>query len=554
MTNQRFEMVWKAPTPPAEGGGTELNPRTEKAAGMIIEYDIAVPMRDGIKIYIDVFRPEIEGKYPVIIGWGPYGKHGRIKYSDNGNTGLNDEDFNEYTKFEAPDPVYWCRNGYIVIYADQRGSWNSEGDLTFMSEQEVEDCYDLIEWTGTQSWSNGKVGMSGVSYLAWTQWKVAAAQPPHLAAINPWEGVSDFYRELVTHGGVPETLFCPMWQTHVCFSRTRVEDFLELMRRHPLYDDYWASKNADLSKITVPAFIVASWTDHGLHNRGTLEGFKKIASKDKWLIAHGRKKWWHYYQPENLEKQRQFFNRFLKGIDNHVKDWPKVTLEIREKYYVGNLRTENEWPIARTQYTKLFLNANDGKMSRSPLKNEAQVRYNVNDIADKTQNAKFEFEFDEKTELTGHMKLKLWVQADGSDDMDLFVAIEKIDRAGCLVPLAFFGNHNDGPVALGWLRVSHRELDEEKSTPYQPVHKHTREIKLKAGEIAPVEIEIWPTSILFEKGEKLRIVVQGSDIYFYYPEEQHTDGHTATVNKGEHVIYTGGKYDSHLLAPVIPNQ
>ena len=345
-----------------------------------------------------------------------------------GNTGLNDEDFNKYAKFEAGDPVYWCRNGYIIINADHRGSWNSEGDLTFMSPQEAGDCYDLIEWAGTQSWSNGKVGMQGVSYLAWTQWEVAALNPPHLAAINPWEGVSDFYREFAFHGGIPETLFCPIWQGSVSFSTTRVENFIEMQKRHPLFDEYWASKNADLSKITVPAFVVASWTDHGLHNRGTLEGFKKIASKDKWLIVHGRKKWWHFYQTENVEKQRQFFNRFLKGIDNHVKDWPKVTIEIREKYYVGNSRTENEWPIARTQYTKLFLNASDGKMSKSPFEKEAQVRYNVNDINDKTQNAKFEFKFGEETELTGHMKLKLWVQADGSDDMDLFVAIEKIDR------------------------------------------------------------------------------------------------------------------------------
>jgi putative CocE/NonD family hydrolase len=395
------------------------------------------------------------------------------------------------------------------------------------------------------------VGMQGVSYLAWTQWKVAALNPPHLAAINPWEGVSDFYREFAFHGGIPETRFGAIWKTSVNFSTTRVENLEEMKKRHPLFDDYWASKNADLSKITVPAFVVASWTDHGLHNRGTLEGFKKIASKDKWLIVHGRKKWWHFYQKENVEKQRQFFNRFLKGIDNHVKDWPKVTLEIREKYYVGKSRTENEWPLARTLYTKLFLNASDGGMSKSSFVRESQVRYNVNDITDKTQNAQFEFEFDKKTELTGYMKLKLWVKADGSDDMDLFVAIEKIDRAGYLVPLAYFGNHDDGPVALGWLRVSHRELDEERSTPYQPVHNHQREIKLKAGEIIPVDIEIWPTSILFERGEKLRIVVQGSDIY-NYPEERHTNEHTATVNKGEHVICTGGKYDSHLLVPVIP--
>ncbi len=552
MDSQDVEMIFKKPVPLSEGDYPGFNPRTKEAEGMIIEYDVGVPMRDGKKIYIDVFRPEAEGKYPPIIAWGPYGKQGRRRiYSMIGNTGLEDEDFNEYTAFEAADPVYWCRNGYIIINTDPRGSWNSEGDLTFMSPQEAEDCYDLIEWAGTQSWSNGKVGMHGVSYLAWTQWKVAALNPPHLAAINPWEGVSDFYRELATHGGIPETRFCTMWMSSVCFSTTRVEDFLEMKKRHPLFDDYWASKNADLSKISVPAFVVASWTDHGLHNRGTLEGFKKIASRDKWLIIHGRKKWWHFYQKENVEKQRQFFNRFLKGIDNHVKDWPKVTLEIREKYYVGNTRTENEWPLARTQYTELYLNANDGKMSRSLFQKEAHVRYKVNDINDKAQNARFEFEFNEKTELTGYMKLKLWVQAEGSDDMDLFVAIEKIDRAGYLVPFAFFGNHDDGPVALGWLRVSHRDRDEEKSKPYQPVHKHQREIKLKPGEIVPVEIEILPSSTLFERGERLRVVIQGSDIY-WYPNERHTNGHTETVNRGEHVIHTGNIYDSHLLVPVIP--
>jgi predicted acyl esterase len=553
MAHRPYEIVFKEAVPPAEGGYPGLNPRTEKTEGMIIEYDVAVTMRDGAKIYIDVFRPENPGQYPPIIGWGPYGKHGRVKYWHIGNTGLNDEDFNEFTKFEAADPIYWTRNGYVIINADMRGSWSSEGDLTWMSGQEVEDIYDLIEWAGTQSWSNGKVGMHGVSYLAWSQWKVAAANPPHLAAINPWEGVSDFYREFAFHGGIPDTLFCPMWQNSVKFSTTRVEDFLAMQRLHPLYDDYWAGKNANLFKITVPAFVVASWTDHGLHNRGTIEGFKQISSEDKWLLVHGRKKWWHFYQPENVEKQRQFFNRFLKGIeiDNHVKDWPKVTLEIREKFYVGDLRTENEWPIARTEYTKYFLDASDGSLATTLPEDESTCRYGADDINDKTQNAKFEIEFSERTELTGHMNLRLWVQADGGDDLDLFVALEKVDRSGYLVLLPYFGNHHDGPIALGWLRASHRELDEEKSTPYQPVHTHAREVKLQPGEIVPVDIEIWPTSILFESGEKLRVVVQGSDIYFY-PSEMHTTGHLETVNKGEHVIHTGGKHDSYLLAPVIP--
>ncbi|MFH0915942.1 MAG: CocE/NonD family hydrolase, partial [bacterium] len=182
MALQPYEIVFTEAVPPVEGGYPGLSPRTENKEGMIIEYDVAVPMRDGVKIYIDVFRPESPGRYPPIIAWGPYGKHGRVKYWHIGNTGLNDEDFNEFTRFEAADPLYWTRNGYAIINADQRGSWGSEGDLTFMSPQEVEDIYDLIEWAGTQSWSNGRVGMHGVSYLAWSQWKVAAANPPHLAA------------------------------------------------------------------------------------------------------------------------------------------------------------------------------------------------------------------------------------------------------------------------------------------------------------------------------------------------------------------------------------
>lgn len=573
------DVVFAEPISPSTTSYPGLRPRTVRTNGMIIEYDVAIPMRDGVKIYADVYRPDMPGRFPPLIQWGPYGKHGATFYNFLGNCGVRDEDFNEHCRFEAGDPVYWTRWGYALMNVDMRGSWSSEGDLTWMSEQEVNDMYDTIEWAGTQEWSNGKVGMQGVSYLAWSQWKAAAANPPHLAAINPWEGVSDFYRELAFHGGIPETLFIAMWQSNVRYSTTRVEDFIAMQKLHPLYDDYWKSKNADLSKITVPAFVVACWADHGLHTRGTLEGFKQISSKDKWLIVHGRKKWWHFYHPDNVDKQRQFFNCFLKGIDNHVKDWPRVTIEVRERYVVGENHTENEWPLARTQYTKYYLDAATGSLSTEPVAVESAVRYNVDRhykvddnssvffrqaVAERGEgtagadipgpdipHATFEMEFPERTELTGHMSLRLWVEADGSDDLDLFVALEKIDRAGYLVPLAFFGNHDDGPIALGWLRASHRELDEEKSTPYQPAHKHVRELKLSPGEIVPVDIEIWPTSILFDKGEKLRLIVQGSDIY-WYPTETHTDGHLDTVNKGDHIIHTGGRYESFLLAPVIP--
>lgn len=560
-----FKMLWKKGIDPSKsfdlestsGEGPRQGYRLEKDQGMIIERDVAVTLRDGVKIYIDVFRPEKEGKYPPIVAWSPYGKHNRIDYLQWWPTcGVKKEWISKYAAFEAPDPVYWCPRGYGIINVDPRGAWYSEGDLTYWNgDGEAKDCYDLIEWAGTQTWSSGKVGMSGVSYLASIQWLVAPLNPPHLAAIIPWEGFSDMYRELCFHGGMPETWFVPfLWDQAANFTTTRMEDVVAMCKEHPLFDDYWATKVADFSKIKVPAYVVVSWTDHALHTRGTLEAFNRISSEQKWLEIHGRMKWENYYQPDRVEKQRQFFDYFLKGIETGVTKWSKVRLEVRERSYVGKWRGENEWPLARTQYTKLFLNASDGKLSKSPFEKEAQVRYNVNDMTDKTQNAKFEYKFDKRTELTGYMKLKLWVQADGSDDMDLFVAIEKINPSGEIVTFPCSAQMEDGPVALGWLRVSHCELDKERSTPYQPWHKHQRELKLSAGEIVPVEIEIWPSGTLFEAGTTLRLIVQGSDILEHDPEKVFWAGqqHKDTVNRGKHVIYTGGKYDSHLLVPVIP--
>ena len=281
-----------------------------------------------------------------------------------------------------------------------------------------------------------------------------------------------------------------------------------------------------------------------------MEGFRQISSKDKWLLVHGRKKWQFFY--EQVDMQRQFFDKFLKGKKTEVDYWPKVRLDIRERYYLGNFRWEEEWPIARTEYTPLYIDASQGTMSRSPVGKAGQARYRVDDWEDKTQRAQFAYTFEQPAELTGYIKLKLWVQAEGSDDLDLFVALEKIDRSGELVQFPFYATHDDGPVALGWLRASHRELDPQRSTAYQPIQTHERELKLGKGEIVPVEIEIWPSSTRFEAGEKLRVVVQGSDIY-NYPGTWPTNAHDGrTVNKGEHVIHAGGEYDSHLLVPVVP--
>jgi predicted acyl esterase len=531
--------------PPEQGGCPPLNHRTIQADGMLIEYDAGVRMRDGIEIYADIFQPEGEAKVPVIVAWGPYGKHAPVKYDIFPNHGVDPAWISKYAGFEAPDPVYWTRHGYAVINVDPRGMWNSQGDATFYSEQEARDVYDLIEWAGTQPWSNGKVGMSGVSYLAIIQWRAAAEHPPHLAAINPWEGVSDRYREMAYHGGIPENRFGPMWRSRrVPYSHQRVEDTVTMYADHPMWDEYWESKTPDLHRVEVPAYIVASWSDQGLHTRGTLEGFKQIQSRQKWLTVHGRKKWQYYYQPENVDRLRLFFDRFLKGEKNPVDEWPPVRLEVRDRFYVGEMRDEKEWPLARTCFQRLYLDADNGKLQPDPMTSESATRYDAG-----TGRAVFVYRFPSVTELIGHASLRLWVEADGSDDMDLFVGLQKLDAEGNFLPFSFLNALEDGPMALGWLRASHRELDTARSRPEQPWHTHRREQLLKPGEIVPVEIEIWPSGTRFKAGEQLRLIVQGSDIQ-QYPPGVVSMGHSVTRNRGTHVIYAGGRYDSSLLVPV----
>jgi predicted acyl esterase len=516
---------------------------------MVVERDVAVVLRDGVTIYADVFRPQDGDKLPVVLTWGPYGKHFPTLeiYGRFPGCGVRDEWVDpQYTIFEGPDPTHWCPRGYAVVNVDPRGLWCSEGDATFIdSRQEAYDCYDVIEWAAGLDWSNGKVGMTGVSYLTQIQWQVAVLRPPHLAALNCWEGVSDMYREFFFHGGIPDTRFPAHWVEGTSFSLGRVEDVLAMMEAHPLFDGYWATKAAELERIVTPAYVVASWSDHSLHTRGTLEGFRRIASEQKWLEVHGRKKWEHYHRPESVAKQIAFFDHFLKGVDNDVPRWPRVQLEVRERAYVGSVRVEGEWPPAGTEYVPLHLDAQGHVLRRTRPAAEASVGYGAVD-----SRAVFDFAVDEPVELVGHMKLRLWVEAVGGDDMDLFVAIQRLDVSGQLVPFPFYAAMDDGNVALGWLRVSHRELDGQRSTPWQPWHTHAREQPLEAGVPVAAEIEIWPSGTHFHTGEILRLVVQGSDVN-KYARPLIASLHERTRNSGRHVIHTGGRFDSHLLVPVL---
>jgi predicted acyl esterase len=516
---------------------------------MVVERDLRVPTRFGFDIWIDLYRPRDESlKAPVLVAWTPYGKHDpaplAILYPASG---VQAEWMSDHTIFEAPDPVYWTARGYAVITAEVPGTWYAETDAGYFSPKEAEAHYDLIEWAGVQDWSNGKVGLSGVSYLSSCQWKVAALKPPHLAAINVWEGWSDTYNEIVRHGGIPETWFWPHIQVRWGVSDKKVEDLWALTAEHPHFDDYWRSKVADFAAIDVPAYIVASWTDHGVHTRGTLEGFKGISSTQKWLEIHGSKKWAYYYEPPSVVRQTAFFDHFLKGEETELADWPPVRLHVRDRFAVAVQKPAQQWPVEETRYERLYLDAANAGLSREAPAASGQAAY---DPLDYDGRAIFDFPIHAETELVGHMKLKLWVSTDAGDDLDLHVAVEKLRADGTKEGFAHWAVFEDGPVAMGWLRVSRRKLDPDRSTDYQPVLANTTDDKLAPGEVAEVDIEILPSGTRFLAGETLRLIVKGRDIYDH-PKPMLYMRHEDSVNLGTHRIHTGGDTPSFLLIPVV---
>ncbi|MCJ1779411.1 CocE/NonD family hydrolase [Mammaliicoccus sciuri] len=522
---------------------------------MIMEKDVAVPMSDGAVLYVNVIRPNKPGKFPVVMSADTYGKDNKPKITNMGSLWptLGAIPTSSITPEESPDPGFWVPNDYVVVKVALRGSAKSKGALYPWGLSEAKDYAEVIEWAGQQEWSNGNVGTNGVSYLAVTQWWVASLNPSHLKAMIPWEGLNDMYREIAFHGGIPDTGFYRFWYEGILarWPETEIEDLKKEQKLHTMFDEYWKGKQADLSAIKVPMFVCASWSTQGLHNRGTFEGFKQASSEDKWLKIHGRKEWESYYARESLEQQKEFFDYYLKGIENDWKDTPKVSYEVRDKFYRGNTKTATNFPLPNTKETALYLDGSD--MTLKDLKPEASTKVSYNSEVEGKDEVRFNKVFNEDTELTGNMKLKLWVSAEEADDMDLFVGIKKINKQGEEVNFPDFNHIEHGQVATGWLRVSHRELDIEKSTPLQPWHKHETELKLAKDEIVPVEIEILPSSTLFKKGEQLQVVVKASEVV----KGNSTPGlktryeHEETVNKGVHNIYAGHKYDSHLLIPVI---
>jgi len=539
---------------------------------IVFEKDTAVTLRDGSTIYVDVFRPVGIEKVPVIVAWSPYGKSGGTlprNWIMFNVLGIDQSQLSGLAKFEGPDPAFWCAHGYAVCNPDARGVYNSEGDSVFPGEQDGQDCHDLIEWLAAADWCTGKVAMAGNSYLTISQWFTAAEQPPHLTAIAPWEGMSDLYRDLIMRGGMPDFGFPAMWATSYVGKNSR-EDLVAEAQRYPLINDLWKSKTARLEQITVPAYVVASYSNL-IHTPGTFRGWRQIGSPDKWLRIHNTMEWPDFNEEAHKRDLLRFFDHYLKGHDNGWLDTPRVRYSLLD--LEGNDRVDipaTEFPPADVSDVKCYLDGSSQTLVDEAPASAAAASYDAESDRD---GVSFTVRFDTETELVGYPKVRLWVESDGWDDMDLFVFLQKLDADGRHLQQFNVPNHGeildhltrDGAAILkykgsnGRLRVSMRRLDEAASTDAVPAHSFDRVEKLEPGEVVPVDIDMFPVGLAFHPGEQLRLVITGYNLLGGVMPNLSTGSATPqnlpTVepdNHGRHVVHTGGSHPSYLQLPLKP--
>jgi predicted acyl esterase len=516
--------------------------RSEIRDGMQIDWDAAIPMDDGIVLRADIFRPLGNGKFPAILSYGPYAKghafqdsrkfawERMIKQKPEVARGTS----NNYQNWEVVDPEKWVPDGYAVVRVDARGTGRSPGYVDPWSPRETADLYECIEWAASQAWCSGKVGLNGISYFAMNAWQVAALSPPHLAAVCAWEGAADHYRETCYHGGIysefisnwypravvpvqhgvgergptsrvtgepvagPETLSAEQLEKHR-------RDIIASALAHPLDDAYHRERTPDLEKINVPFLSAANWGGHGLHTRGNFEAFMRAPSKEKWLEAHGDTHWLEFYTDYGVRLQKRFFGHFLQGEDTGWSNQPRVQLRIRHPDEKFVERHEDEWPLARTQWTKFYLDPHRRELVREPPATAARLDYEAMSDGVTFSTAPLK----QPMEITGPAAAKLFISS-STADADLFLVLRVFAPDGSEV--TFQGAQDPHtPISQGWLRASQRKLDTERSLPFRPFHAHDEVQPLTPGEAAELDIELWPTCIVVPSGYRLALTIRGKD-------------------------------------------
>jgi uncharacterized protein len=527
---------------------------TDPPADIVIDRDVEVGTRDGTVLRINVFRKG-DGARPVVLSIHPYGKDNlptrrgkRWTYSLQYRVIRQPQPltFSALTGWEAPDPARWTARGFTVVNADSRGCGHSEGTGKLLSRQEAEDTYDLVQWIADQPWCDGNVVMLGVSYLAISQYAVAALQPPALRAICPWEGFTDAYRDLTFPGGIRESGFTALWSRNIARETRQAYTLGPMQEAHPLRDDFWRSLAPDLAAINVPMLVCGSFSDNNLHSRGSLRAFTRAGSTHARLYTHRGGKWATFYSESALGEQLKFFRDVLGGAPASRS----VRLEVREdRDTVAAVREESEWPLARTRWRPLYLG---GHLNAARVLTAEQPQM-AGKITFETHShaAAFNWTVPADIELTGPMATRLWVDLEGGDDANLFVGVEKW-RDGRFVGFEGAYGYGRDRVTTGWQRVALRALDAELSQPWEPVSACDQPQLVSAGEVVAVDVALGPSATLFRAGEQLRLVVGGRWLWPRNPLTGQFPTAYPNPPRARVTLHWGPDYDGHLLIPEIP--
>jgi uncharacterized protein len=549
--------------------------------GIKEEKDIYVPMRDGVKLAINVYRPDGPGKFPALLALSPYVKDQQECYwlpPQAAGTPLWDG------SVEAGDTRYIVPRGYVHIIADERGTGKSEGrDANSGPRGLGGDGYDLVEWIAKQPWCDGNVGMTGYSAFSAAQFMTAAEQPPHLRAIY-FSGIApDSYRGYAYSGGV----LCLFWRglektvgtSGSCYreyepssKKTMSKDeyekrfqealndrdlkycpnayqILHFPYKNPYFFDilmhpfdgphYWKSSPYMLAdKVKVPVYLVAPW-GHFYMPVGIWKLYENLKVPKKLMFTPER----HDPRPwrTGIDVHMRWYEHWLKGNDTGIMDEPPISLSISG---TNQWRQEKEWPLPQTKWTKYYLRCWE-ELSTDP------EPYSDEPDCFMQQPLHLSLKRDGLKYQTPPLAEDLTVIGPGA--FHFYASIDQEDT-NWIVKLTDADEKGNEVMSLGtvYLKASHRAVDESKSKPYAPWHPHTSAEEIKPGEVYEYTVELLPLGNVFKAGHRIRLEIQSME-HSKDPDMQlHYHPHVCSSKTVVHKIYRDIKYQSHLLLPVIP--
>ena len=596
-TTPKDRLAYAADSPPAD---YDRPPSYQK---MIRETDVAVPMRDGVKLCVDVYRPATDDKLPALLAFAIYNKD--FQGPDMAEAMPPQPAWTPLWTGpqEAGDTHFLTSRGYVHVIGSPRGVGKSEG-----GGSREWDSYDLIEWIAAQPWCDGNVGMVGISGFGAEQFHVAKQQPPHLKAIFPFDprgaygvlggfreeypgGVLHLFRYLVghfsaihQHKGPPGKLPEPRetyWREAMANPDYRmypnVFNLLAQKGQHmpPYFDllidpydkeEVVERSEADFAKIKVPVYTGSGWYGYTYktHLNGAQSHFANIAAPKKLMFtgpAHLERPF-HSFHHEILK----WYDHWLKGIDTGVMREAPVKFWVMGE---NKWREATDWPLPETEWTKLYLR-NWERLTPEPFTPASVDQFTPPDAfvqmppSQTTVIQKLRYLSEplaRDTLIAGPAVLNLFAAID-QDDTNWIVVIKDVGPDVSVMTVRegereLPKNLPEREVTRGWLKASHRALDPKRSKPWKPWHPLTRAARkpVVPREITEYSIEIMATANLFRRGHRICLEITSLDLptgVAGATNAEYVPYHICSSKTVLHTVYHDANRPSHLLLPVIP--